>query len=150
MSITVKSSKGLVFTSDLMIAFLAMLIMLMISLVFASQTLEKEKSFFEQNQAEKKALILLDHLIKNSSDQNGLAVFDNNKNRVLENMIEAGKLETVNEKWRPLGFELFLQSFEEGFSSISAPEKACLVFRRPVTVHGTEEKMFLGVKACEK
>ena len=87
MSIT---DKGLLFSLDLMIAFLIMLLILALFLVYCDNVMAQEKANVEQLQLEKKALVKLDRVLKKDA-----AIYNADKKRVEEQLIDLIQLQTM-------------------------------------------------------
>jgi len=140
---------GFVFSFDLAIAFLTVLLML--SLMLAHFGFEKERALdsFEEISLQRKAVLLIDSMVKNRSEGQpllGAAAFDREKGRVLSNEIDLALLG----KARGLRREsFFVSSVSVAGQSLlfEKPLENCASLDRLVLVQGSFER--LVVVACE-
>jgi len=121
---------GFAFSLDLMIAFLALLLML--SLMLAQLDLLKGQAIesIEGIALQRKAIFLIDSMVKNRNEENpglGSALFDAQKHRILQNELD------------PILLGRARAEIESG--------ENCLSLDRIVLVNGKLEKA--GVRVCE-
>lgn len=153
------TSKGGIFSIDLLVAFLLASALLVLILDFQSGILFSTQESLKGFEISEKALMLADSLVKNSDENNALlgsAFFDSGKRRVVSNLLDYSSLKTA----RPTEFsnisiiELSLQKKNSGkeiiFSKTGFEGKNCLSAKRFVILNGSGEKALVGVVACEK
>ncbi len=85
------TDKGFVFSLDLVVAFIAMLLMASLMLAHIEMQIEAEKDLVEKAMLEHKTVFLLDSLVKNNDLERpllGSAQFNKEKHRVLANELD--------------------------------------------------------------
>jgi len=145
-----QSGRGFVFSLDLAIAFIAMLLMLSLMLSQLEILKNKEIENIERIELQRNAFFAIDSMTKNRDEERpllGLALYDAEKHRVLSNEIDTVLLENA----KPVLFENFF------ISSISAGKieklfeksgQKCISVDRLVFMNGKKE--MLEVVVCEK
>ena len=143
-------SKGFVFSLDLAIAFIAMLLMLSLMLSQLEILKDREIENVERIELQRTAFFTIDSMTKNRDEERpllGLALYDAEKHRVLSNEIDTSLLKNS----KPVLFENFF------ISSVSVAEiekvfeehgEKCISVDRIVLVNGKKE--MLEVVVCEK
>ncbi|HNV01033.1 MAG TPA: hypothetical protein PKK60_01240 [archaeon] len=148
-----KSTKGMIFSFDTMVAFTIMLFVIFGSIYFISTNYEKQKENLENFYLTEKTLLVLDSLVKNNNPENyllGSAIIDLSKKRVKSNELKKENL--LNSK----SFELkdfFVKeiSWENNSENkrivLSQKEsKKCFSSKRFVKIDG--EKSIIELKGC--
>ncbi len=147
---TDSTCKGFVFSLDLAIAFIAMLLMLSLMLSQLEILKNKEIENIERIELQRSAFFAIDSMIKNRDEERpllGFALYDAEKHRVLSNEIDAILLKNT----KPVLFENFFISsisvakIEKVFEK---PGKKCISVDRLVFVN--RKKEILEVVVCEK
>ncbi len=141
---------GFVFSFDLAIAFLAVLLML--SLMLAHFGFEKELALnsFEEISLQRKAVFLIDSMVKNRNERQpllGAAVLDREKGRVLSNELDLSLLGQASGFRRESFFVSSVSVAGKNFLFEGAGEN-CMGLDRLVLVQGSFEKLL--VVACEQ
>ena len=144
------AGKGFVFSLDLAIAFIAMLLMLSLMLSQLEILKNREIADIERVELQRNAFFAVDSMAKNRDLERpllGLALYDKEKHRVLSNEIDTMLLE----KAKPVLFESFF------ISSVSLGEiekvfeeqgEKCIAASRLVLAN--EKKEMLEAVVCEK
>ncbi len=149
------AKKGFLFSMDLAIAFMA--ILLMAFLFFAKIGFEKEAILERSRQTELKrfGLFLADSMVKNSAKNTllGSAAFDEEKHRVVSNRLDRKKLEMAMqlENSRFFASKVSFKGPETEETFFQANEKAngnCVSFDRIVSLD--KRKGLVSVTVCEK
>ena len=145
-----KSRKGFLFSLDLAIAFIAMLLMLSLMLSQLEILKNKEIEDVERIELQRNAFFAIDSMAKNRDEERpllGLALYDAEKHRVLSNEIDT----TLFENSKTVLFENFF------ISSVSIGEiekvfeeqgEKCISVNRLIFANGKKE--MLGAIVCEK
>jgi len=145
-----RKSRGFVFSLDLAIAFIAMLLMLSLMLSQLEILKDREIENVERIELQRTAFFTIDSMTKNRDEERpllGLALYDAEKHRVLSNEIDTSLLKNS----KPVLFENFF------ISSVSVAEiekvfeehgEKCISVDRIVLVNGKKE--MLEVVVCEK
>ena len=152
------TSKGGIFSIDLLAAFLLASALLVLILDFQSGILFSSQESLKGFEVSEKALMLADSLVKNFDENNALlgsAFFDSGKRRVVSNLLDYSSLKTA----RPAEFsnvsvvELSIQkknsAKEVVFSKKGFEGKNCISVKRFVILNFSKEKALAGVVACE-
>ena len=141
---------GFVFSLDLAIAFIAMLLMLSLMLSQLEILKDREIENVKKIELQRTAFFTIDSMTKNRDEERpllGLALYDAEKHRVLSNEIDTSLLKNS----KPVLFENFF------ISSVSVAEiekvfekqgEKCISVDRIVLVNGKKE--MLEVVVCEK
>ncbi len=146
--------KGFVFSLDLVIAFLAMLLMLSLMLLHLQTTKEQEIAAIEKLSLQEKGIFLIDSMVKNRNEKNpllGSALFDEEKHRVLQNQID---LSMLLKGGQMQGSEFFVSSISfraagrQETRILAQPGKNCIALDRLVLMEGKTGKV--EVTICEK
>lgn len=90
-----KSTKGMIFSFDTMIAFIIILFVIFGSIYFISTNYEKQKENLENFYLTEKTMLTLDSLVKNNNPENyllGSAIIDLSKKRVKSNELKKENL----------------------------------------------------------
>ena len=145
-----RKSEGFVFSLDLAIAFIAMLLMLSLMLSQLEILKDREIENVKKIELQRTAFFTIDSMTKNRDEERplfGLALYDAEKHRVLSNEIDTSLLKNS----KPVLFENFF------ISSVSVAEiekvfeeqgEKCISVDRLVLVNGKKE--MLEVVVCEK
>ena len=142
--------KGFVFSLDLAIAFIAMLLMLSLMLSQLEILKNREIADIERIELQRNAFFAVDSMAKNRDLERpllGLALYDAEKHRVLSNEIDTMLLE----KAKPVLFEnFFISSVSIGKIEklFEEPGEKCISVNRLVLANGKKE--MLEAVACEK
>jgi hypothetical protein len=141
---------GFVFSFDLAIAFIAMLLMLSLMLAHFGFGKEQALETFGEISLQRKAVFLIDSMVKNRDEKQpllGSAVFDGKKRRVLQNGLDLELLEKAGGFRRGTFFVSQVSVSGQRLFFEESGER-CLTLDRLVLVQGSLEK--LVVVACEK
>lgn len=158
MSITSKAKNGFVFSFDLLFAFILVCFIAFLLLANASALLNERKIGNKQLFLEEKGILIIDSMVKNRNFEEpllGSAVFDEEKHRVLSNVLDEKMLERLKAK-EIAGVKVvkawLKEKSESGvkerilFENFNGMEKECRSFERFVIVNG-ESKM-IGAVFC--
>jgi len=152
--VSITGKQGFVFSLDLAIAFIAMLLMLSLMLSQISLATENELKPIEKIGMQRKAIFLVDAMVKNRNEEQpllGSTVYDLERHRVLQNEIDFALLLKAK--------QLECQDFFVSRLSLASQENETIVFEkgqgkncvsldRLVNVNGKLGKV--GVVVCEK
>jgi len=145
-----QSGRGFVFSLDLAIAFIAMLLMLFLMLSQLEILKNKEIENIERIELQRNAFFAIDSMAKNRDEERpllGLALYDVEKHRVLSNEIDTMLLENA----KPVLFKNFFISSVSAGKIEKVFEKSkqkCISVNRLVFMN--EKKEMLKVVVCEK
>ena len=147
--------RGFIFSIDLAVSFIAMLLMVLLILMHASVLKEQQVESINKFDLQRNAIFLADSMVKNNDALQpllGSALFDAEKHRVLSNNLD-GILLSRAEQFEKEGFFVSRVSFkdefgiEQGFFDGPAG-KNCIALDRLVLLDG--RKGLLAVSVCEK
>lgn len=157
--------KGIVFVSDVSVALIILLGLIYIILFSSFSVLLAEASALESVKKEKNALLWVDSLVKNSSEQGfgGAAFMDLGKKRVKSNLLSYSKLKSLAGKdFKELEkagvktkdfYITYSGGRKETLYKDSSPESPtnCLVIERFVLIDGLlyTQKALLGLVVCD-
>ncbi|MCX6798667.1 MAG: hypothetical protein NTW59_01050 [Candidatus Diapherotrites archaeon] len=149
--------KGFIFSLDLAIALITVLLMLNLALLHFNEEKESLLAGAKKSELQKNALLLADSLVKNNNAENpllGAAFFDNEKHRVLSNVVQKELLREAQADsfggWHAQALSLKTKNGAEEtfFAEEKQAGKDCVAVERFV-IAGTE-KALLRVAACEE
>ncbi len=142
--------RGFVFSLDLAIAFIAMLLMLSLMLSQLEILKNKEIENIERIELQRNAFFAIDSMTKNRDEERpllGFVLYDVEKHRVLSNEIDTMLLENA----KPVLFETFFissVSVAEIKKVFEEPGQKCISVDRFVFVN--KKKEILEAVVCEK
>ena len=145
-----QNQRGFVFSLDLAIAIIAMLLMLSLMLSQLEILKNKEIENVERIELQRNAFFAIDSMTKNRDEERpllGLALYDSEKHRVLSNEIDSLLLKNA----KPVLFENFFISSVSVGKIEKVFEKSgqkCISVNRLVFMNGKKE--MLEVVVCEK
>ncbi len=145
-----KGEKGFVFSLDLAIAFIAMLLMLSLMLSQLEILKNNKIADVERVELQRNAFFAIDSMTKNRDEERpllGLASYDAEKHRVLSNEIDTVLLKNA----KSVLFEkFFISSISVGNIKkvFEEPGKKCISVDRLVFANGNKE--LLEAVVCEK
>jgi hypothetical protein len=147
------TSKGGLFSLDLLLAFLASCFLVFFFLSFFSQSIHFEAEQVKRLSLSRKALSYADRLVKVSinSFSPGLALNDPEKRRTLPNYLSPLPLQPEGQAIKQVYLKAINFPFEQTLFLDLNQSDYCLVVERMVLmdVNGWPVKAVLGVKACE-
>ena len=144
---------GFLFSLDLLLAFLAMLLMLSLMLMHWEAAKERETSALERLALQRQAIFLIDSMVKNSNEERpllGSALFDEEKRRVLSNELDLALLAKSGQLHESEFFASSVSVSSGGVEKrveLAQPGKNCIGLDRLVLIEGNLGK--LGVVVCE-
>lgn len=147
------TSKGGIFSFDLLFASLAVFLILFLIIQQESFFVSAQRNSFSNLLLEEKSLLLADSLVKNhipDSPELGSAVFDLEKKRVISNKIDSVLLSEIESKEISSFYlsGIYLKYFEkESFLFFEERNGNCASVERFVSLNG--RKTLLGVVLCE-
>ena len=145
--------QGFVFSMDLAIAFVALLLISSLMIVHLNSAKEQRLLNIERISLQRKAIFLADSIVKNRNEENGClgsAFFDGERHRILSNEIDLGLLS----KAVPIEGENFFVaglSYSIGKSKTVLWEQSfgnCVSVDRIVLIEGKTGNV--RVKVCER
>ncbi len=145
-----QNQRGFVFSLDLAIAIIAMLLMLSLMLSQLEILKNKEIENVERIELQRNAFFAIDSMTKNRDEERpllGLALYDSEKHRVLSNEIDTILLKDA----KPVLFKNFFISrisIGEIEKMFEEPGEKCISADRLVLVNG--KKKLLEAVVCEK
>jgi hypothetical protein len=149
------AEKGFVFSADLAVAAIAMLLLLGIALLHFDSAKENALSAGERFSLQRKTLFLADSLVKNRNTGQpnlGAAAFDPAKHRVLSNELDTGLLRKAGENAqggsgiKEISLVQFGGKEREIFYSQESLQQDCMAVDRIVIAGG--KKSIVRVTAC--
>ncbi len=147
--------KGFIFSIDLTVSFIAMLLMVLLILMHASVLKEQQVESINRFDLQRNAIFLADSLVKNNDALQpllGSALFDPEKHRVLSNNLDSVLLSRAAQ-FEKENFFVNRLSFKDEFGIEQVifegtAGKNCLALDRLVLLNG--RKGLLAVSVCEK
>ncbi len=148
-------NRGFIFSIDLAVSFIAMLLMVLLILMHASVLKEQQVELINKFDLQRNAIFLVDSLVKNNDAGQpllGSALFDAEKHRVLSNNLDSFLLGSAAQ-FEKDGFFVSRVSFKDEFGIEQVFFKGtagsnCLALDRVVLLNGA--KGLLAVNVCEK
>ncbi|MDP2973802.1 MAG: hypothetical protein Q8N60_02010 [Candidatus Diapherotrites archaeon] len=147
--------RGFIFSIDLTVSFIAMLLMVLLILMHASVLKDQQVESINKFDLQRNAIFLADSLVKNNDAAQpllGSALFDAEKHRVLSNQLDEALLLNAT-RFEKDGFFVNRLSFKDEFGIEQAffdglQGSNCLALDRVVLLNGV--KGLLAVTVCEK
>lgn len=148
-------NRGFIFSIDLAVSFIAMLLMALLILMHASVLKEQQVESINKFDLQRNAIFLADSLVKNNDAAQpllGSALFDPEKHRVLSNSLDSVLLSRAAQ-FEKENFFVNRLSFKDEFGVEQVifegtAGKNCLALDRLVLLNG--RKGLLAVSVCEK
>lgn len=147
---TTMGKAGFAFSLDLMVAFIAMLLMLSLMVMQFQLTKEEQLASVERLSLQERAVFLIDSIVKNRNEQQpllGSAVYDGEKHRILQNELDPEMMFSAREA--NLGKVSVSSISLAGKTLVFSPaeERDCIALDRIVLVNGIAGK--LEAVVCE-
>ena len=153
-------NRGIVYSTDLMVAFVAVSAIVFVIVAFSSASLGKISQNFENFSREREAIFFMDYLVKahvNEPPVIGAAFFDAEKKRVVGNVLDVGMLRNAAKEREEIKLEhqtvkgIFLQyKNTEKEWIFGGNEENCVIYERFVLVRGIlMQKAKVGAVFCE-
>ena len=151
------NEKGIIFSTDVIIAFIIALITTLIFVSYMSNITLNEERKIEQIELDEKAIFIIDSMVKNQNEENallGACNYDGAKKRVLTNNLNYLQIKTNS---KPLSLEnFFVKSIAITFTGTNQKEtiilseelaKNCTSIKRFTLIDGF--KAIIEVKTCK-
>ncbi len=144
------TGKGLI-ESDILTAFFAVMLMVFLMVSALSNVVAKDTQARNLEYLKIKSMLYADLLVKNSdenSPEKGIAFFNQEKNRVEENVLSIESAEKINEKNLPEHIKAVIIQGKTTDIKIGKKQENCFEARRFALEEKIKEKLVVFVFAC--
>ncbi len=147
---TIIGRTGFAFSLDLMVAFIAMLLMLSLMVMQFQLTKEEQLASLERLSLQERAIFLIDSMVKNRNEQQpllGSAVYDGKRHRILQNQLDPEMLFSAREANLGKASVSSISLSGKTLVFFPAEERDCIALDRIVLVNGIAGR--LEAVVCE-